>query len=251
MNNVIKNEKAHGLMKAGLALLLGGSVACGEAPTSYSEYVEDGPNVWAFEAERQFEEVPQLGVDTINGDEMHFASEVAGAASKLHKGIVSPEIGQAHFKESTIEKDRGIPEVYPDLLGDESAAFQLLLGTKTMRLTAHDLSFDSVSDGEGFVLDVESADSDAALRLSTLRLDPSQQVGAGKDPNPAFKLRFGETMWSNRSNGQCYPSVVLDIDGKSELALWGRLKGTLCDGSVEREFAGTFAALKPGVRALQ
>ena len=78
MKNVIKNEKAHGLMKAGLALLLSGSVACGEAPTSYSEYVEDGPNVWAFEAERQFEEVPQLGVDTINGDEMHFASEVAG-----------------------------------------------------------------------------------------------------------------------------------------------------------------------------
>ena len=117
-----------------------------------------------------------------------------------------------------------------------------------MRLT--DLSFDSLSDGEGFVLDVESADRDAALRLSTLRLDPSR-VGAGKDPNPAFKLRFGETMWSNRSNGQCYPSVVLDIDGKSELALWGRLKGTLCDGSVEREFAGTFAALKPGVRALQ
>ena len=31
-------------------------------------------------------------------------------------GIVSPEIGQAHFKESTTEKDRGIPEEYPDLL---------------------------------------------------------------------------------------------------------------------------------------
>ena len=70
MNNVIKNEKAHGLLKAGLALLLGGSVACGEAPTSYSEYVEDGPNVWAFEAERQFEEVPQLAVDAMNGDEI-------------------------------------------------------------------------------------------------------------------------------------------------------------------------------------
>ena len=251
MKNVIKNKKGHGLIKTGLALLLGGSVACGEAPTSYSEYVEDGPKVWAFEAERQFEEVPHLGVDAMNGDEMRFASEVAEYASKLHQGIVSPEIGQAHFKESTIEKERGIPEEYPDLLGDESSAFQLLLGTKTMRLTAHDLSFDSLSDGEGFVLDVESADRDAALRLSILRLDPSQQLGAGKDPNPAFKLRFGETMWSNRSNGQCYPSVVLDIDGKSELALWGRLKGTLCDGSVEREFAGTFAALKPGVRALQ
>ena len=251
MKNVIKNKKGHGLIKTGLALLLGGSVACGEVPTSYSEYVEDGPKVWAFEAERQFEEVPHLGVDAMNGDEMRFASEVAEYASKLHQGIVSPEIGQAHFKESTIEKERGIPEEYPDLLGDESATFQLLLGTKTMRLTAHDLSFDSLSDGEGFVLDVESADRDAALRLSILRLDPSQQLGAGKDPNPAFKFRFGETMWSNRSNGQCYPSVVLDIDGKSELALWGRLKGTLCDGSVEREFAGTFAALKPGVRALQ
>ena len=37
MKNVIKNEKAHGLMKAGLALLLSGSVACGEAPTSYGD----------------------------------------------------------------------------------------------------------------------------------------------------------------------------------------------------------------------
>ena len=38
MKNVAKNEKAHGLMKAGLALLLSGSVACGGS-TSYSEYV--------------------------------------------------------------------------------------------------------------------------------------------------------------------------------------------------------------------
>ena len=65
MKNVIKNEKAHGLMKAGLALLLGGSVACGEAPTSYSEYAENGPNVWAFEAESQFEDVPHLGLDVV------------------------------------------------------------------------------------------------------------------------------------------------------------------------------------------
>ena len=120
-----------------------------------------------------------------------------------------------------------------------------------MRLSADDVSFNILSNGEGYALDVESANEDGAMSLTTQRLDPSQQVGAGKNPNPAFKLRFGETIWSNRSNGQCYPSVVLDIDGKSELALWGRLKGTLCDGSVEREFAGTFAALKPGVRALQ
>ena len=251
MKNVTKNERTHALMKAGLALLLGGSVACGEVPTSYSQFVEEGPNVWAVAAERQLEDIPQLSLDAGTGDERLLASELVGDASKLHSGIVSPKIGQAHFKESTTEKDRGIPEEYPDLLGDESAAFQVQLGTKTMRLTAHDLSFDSISDGESFMLEVESVHSDAVLGLSTLRLDPSQQVGAGKDPNPAFKLRLGETIWSNRSNGQCYPSVVLDIDGKSELALWGRLKGTLCDGSVEREFAGTFAALKPGIRALQ
>ena len=88
-----------------------------------------------------------------------------------------------------------------------------------MRLTAHDLSFDSLPTEKVLCWTSRSADSDFTLRLNTLRLDPSQQVGAGKT-QITFKLRFkGDHVVKPLSNGQCYPSVVLDIDGKSELAL--------------------------------
>ena len=252
MENLLNTKRMNVMMKTGLALLLGGNIACGEAPTSYSEFVEEGPSVLAFETERQFEVAPEIDLE-LTGDEsrLEASTRMTRENMKLHGGIVSPDIAQLHYKESTTEKERGIPDDYPDLLGEESATFQLLLGTKAMRLTAQDQSFAEPAEGEGFVLEVTSSFSDAAMKLKTKRLDPSQQLGAGKSPDPGFELSLGEGVWSNRSNGECYPSVVLDIDGKSELALWGRIKGTLCDGKEVREFAGTFAALKPGTRALQ
>lgn len=148
-----------------------------------------------------------------------------------------------------LEKERGIPEGYPDLLGEESATFNVLHGVKSFRLTAESISFFHDSEEDMFELKVDNPSEDVAMRLRLSSLDPSQQIGEGKFPDPMFELNIGPSVWSNRSEDHCTPLVELGIDGKSPYALWGRFKGTLCEGDSEREFAGTFASLKPGVRA--
>ena len=236
-----------------VCLLSIGVTACGEAPDQYQAFVDDGSAVVAQEASRDLQSTIDGG-DEFTGDLIrpnNGSERLAFKTFKVHEDIVAPELGQAHYKEATIEKERGIPEDYPDLFGNESATFELRLGTKVYRLVAEDFSFEQRDEDDAFVVDVSNEYLDAAMKLSVSLIDPSQQVGAGKNPDPAFKMRVGETSWTNISNGECTPSVVLDIMDKSHLALWGRIKGTLCDGKEVREFAGTFAALKPGIRALQ
>lgn len=253
MKTLLNTKSTKVILKTGLAILLGSNIACGEAPTHYNTLVDEGPSIPMIQTEVNLEPSIDLESDLSTGilDGADLSKLLEAGSAKPHQGIVSNEIGQAHYREATTEKDRGIPTEFPDLLGEESATFEISLGTKTFRLTAQDRSFEQDLEVEHFVLSLTDTPSDAMMKLTTSMLDPSTQVGAGKNPDPAIKLTLGETEWTNLSNGECAPAVVFEIDDKSELALWGRIKGTLCDGEVEREFAGTFAALKPGIRALQ
>ena len=236
-----------------LTVLMSGVVACGEAPAHDSVFVDESQDIRAQGTSYDLN-------GSVAGDDLFEAEFIEGVRAaddaklvvqKIHGGITTPELGQMQYKKATTEKERGIPEHYPDLLGEEAATFELQLGTKKVRLVSYDLSFQDNSEDSPYILDVANEYVDAAMKLTVSHIDPSQQVGAGKDPKPAFKLNIDDTLWTNISNGECYPSVVLDITGKSHLALWGRIKGSLCDGETSREFAGTFAALKPGIRALQ
>ena len=174
--------------------------------------------------------------------DVHHIDRSINIATRCDEAVFQPSL--------VLEKERGIPEGYPDLLGEESATFNVLHGVKSFRLTAESLSFSHDSDEGVYELKVVNPSEDVALKLRLSRLDPSQQIGEGKLPDPLFQLNVGASVWSNRSEDRCTPLVELGIDGKSTHALWGRFKGTLCDGPIEKEFAGTFSALKPGVRAI-